>query len=329
MIIKKEHGAGGEEMDKFLKNTVLKKLLHAKFRNGLGLEEMDDSGTFPFQGKNIVFTTDAHTVDPIFFPGGDIGKLAVCGTVNDLSVMGATPLVLSNAMVLPEGIESSSIEKILQSMDEACEEAGVSIICGDTKVAGDNLIITTAGIGVAEKVIADTGLKVKDKIVVSGTMGDHGIAIMSHREGIAFETSLQSDVAPLNGMISTILRYDIHAMKDPTRGGLAKTLNEFSEKSKIGIQIYEEMVPVRKEVKTACELLGLNYFEVACEGKVVVACGEEDAEEVVKTLQKHKYGVNARIIGEVFEGDNVLLKTKVGGRRILEKPIADPVPRVC
>ena len=316
-------------MDKFLHMTVLKQLLHTKFQNGLGLEELDDSGTFPLKGTHIVFTTDAHAVDPIFFPGGDIGKLAVCGTVNDLSVMGATPLVLSNAMVLPEGIEISSIEKILHSMDAVCEEAGVSIICGDTKVAGDNLIITTSGIGITEKVITDTGLKIGDKILVSGTIGDHGIAIMSHREGIAFETALKSDVAPLNGMISSILTYDIHAMKDPTRGGLSKALNEFSEKSEVGIQIYEDCIPVKREVKAACEMLGLNYFDVACEGKVVLSVDKEHAEPVLKALKTHTYGVNASIIGEVVEGDRVLLKTKVGGRRILEKPIADPVPRVC
>ena len=329
MIIKKEHGAGGEEMDTFLKTTVLTRLLHKKYKGGLGLEELDDSGTFPLNGKHIVFTTDSHTVDPIFFPGGDIGKLAACGTINDISVMGATPLVLSNAMVLPEGIEISAIERILKSMDAVCEEAGVSIICGDTKVAGDNLIVTTSGIGITEKLITDTGLQENDKIIVSGTIGDHGIAIMSHREGIEFETSLESDVAPLNGMISEILEYNIHAMKDPTRGGLAKTLNEFSEKSGLGIQIYEESVPVRNEVRAACEMLGLNYFDIACEGKVVLSVDAEDSEDVLKTLRHHKYGKNAAIIGEVTEGDRVLLKTRVGGRRILEKPIADPVPRVC
>lgn len=329
MNIKKEHGAGGEEMDKFLKTIVLKRILHNKFKNGLGLEELDDSGTLPLNGKHLVFTTDSHTVDPIFFPGGDIGKLAVCGTINDIAVMGASPLVLSNAMVLPEGIEISSVEKILESMDAVCEEAGVSIICGDTKVAGDSLIITTSGIGIADEVIADTGLEVGDRIIVSGTIGDHGIAIMSHREGIEFETSLESDVAPLNGMISQILKWDIHAMKDPTRGGLAKTLNEFSEKSRVGIQIYEERIPVKQEVMAACEMLGLSYFDVACEGKVIIAVREEHADAVVETLRNHKYGRNASAIGEVVEGDRVLLKTRIGGRRILEKPIADPVPRVC
>lgn len=316
-------------MDKFLKTIVLKRILHNKFKNGLGLEELDDSGTLPLNGKHLVFTTDSHTVDPIFFPGGDIGKLAVCGTINDIAVMGASPLVLSNAMVLPEGIEISSVEKILESMDAVCEEAGVSIICGDTKVAGDSLIITTSGIGIADEVIADTGLEVGDRIIVSGTIGDHGIAIMSHREGIEFETSLESDVAPLNGMISQILKWDIHAMKDPTRGGLAKTLNEFSEKSKVGIQIYEEKIPVKQEVMAACEMLGLSYFDVACEGKVIIAVREEHADAVVETLRNHKYGRNASAIGEVVEGDRVLLKTRIGGRRILEKPIADPVPRVC
>ncbi|MBU6998562.1 MAG: hydrogenase expression/formation protein HypE [Theionarchaea archaeon] len=329
MIIKKEHGAGGEEMDKFLHTTVLKNLLHKKYKTGLGLDELDDAGTLPFNGTTLVFTTDAHTVDPTFFPGGDIGKLAVCGTINDLAVMGATPLALSNAMVLPEGIEVSHIDRILQSMDAICEEAGVSIICGDTKVAGDFVIVTTAGIGVAEKVISDAGVKVGDAIIVSGTIGDHGIAIMSHREGISFETALQSDVAPLNGMISKILCYDIHAMKDPTRGGLAKTLNEFSEKSGVGMQINEETIPVRREVRAASEMLGLNYYEIACEGKAVIACAPQDAEEVVKALRSHAYGRNASIIGEVMKGDKVLLKTRVGGRRVLEKPVADPVPRVC
>ncbi|MGD2248583.1 MAG: hydrogenase expression/formation protein HypE [Candidatus Methanofastidiosia archaeon] len=329
MIIKREHGAGGEEMEKFLKTTVLKTILHKKFKNGIGLEELDDSGTFPFKGTHIVFTTDSHTVDPVFFPGGDIGKLAACGTINDVSVMGATPLVMSNAMVLPEGIEVSIIEKVLSSMDAVCEEAGVSIICGDTKVAGNTLIVTTSGIGVTDKIITDSGAKIGDKIIVSGTIGDHGIAIMSHREGIAFETALESDVAPLNTMISQILPYDIHAMKDPTRGGLANALNEFSDKAHIGIQIEDELVPVRREVKAACEMLGLNYYDVACEGKVIMAVNPDDAEDILKTLQKHKYGKNAAIIGDVIKEDKVLLKTRIGGRRILEKPIADPVPRVC
>lgn len=329
MIIKREHGAGGEEMDKFLQTTVLTTLLHKKFKNGLGLDELDDSGTLPFNGKTLVFTTDAHTVDPLFFPGGDIGKLAVCGTINDLSVMGATPLVLSNAMVLPEGIDITVIKDILHSMDAVCQEAGTSIICGDTKVAGDNLIITTSGIGITETVITDAGLQEGDKIIVSGTIGDHGIAIMSHREGIAFETSLTSDVAPLNGMISHITKYDIHAMKDPTRGGLAKALNEFCEKSNVGIQIYEDEIPVKQQVKAASEMLGLSYYDIACEGKIVLSVKKEHASQVVKTLRTHKYGKDAAIIGDVIKGDKVLLKTKVGGRRILEKPIADPVPRVC
>lgn len=329
MIVKKEHGAGGEEMDTFLKHTIFTKLTHNRLDHGLGLLDMDDSGTFSLHGLHIVFSTDAHTVDPLFFPGGDIGKLAVCGTINDIAVMGAQPLALSNAMVLPEGTSFTHVEQILTSMNDICEEAGVAIICGDTKVAGDNLIITTSGIGTAERIISDAGLKIGDKIIVSGTIGDHGIAIMSHREGISFETSLQSDVAPLNGMISHILSYDIHAMKDPTRGGLANALNEFSEKSGVGIEIMEEAVPVRREVRAASEMLGLNYYHVACEGKVVMGVQADDAEDVVEHLHGHPYGKNAAIIGEVIKGDRVLLKTRIGGRRILEKPIADPVPRVC
>jgi hydrogenase expression/formation protein HypE len=329
MIVKKEHGAGGEEMDIFLKNTIFNQLTHNHLENGLGLLDMDDSGTFPLNGSHIVFSTDAHTVDPLFFPGGDIGKLAACGTINDIAVMGAEPMVLSNAMVLPEGISFTDIEQVLHSMNEVCDEAGVSIICGDTKVAGDNLIITTSGIGISKTIITDSGLKRGDKIIVSGTIGDHGIAIMSHREGISFETSLQSDVAPLNGMISQILTYDIHAMKDPTRGGLAKALNEFSDKSHVGIEITEEAVPVRREVRAASEMLGLNYYHIACEGKVIMGVRADQAADVVEQLHQHSYGKNAAIIGEVIKGDRVLLKTKIGGRRILEKPIADPVPRVC
>ncbi len=196
-------------------------------------------------------------------------------------------------------------------------------------MAGNTLIVTTSGIGVTDAVIPDSGAQIGDKIIVSGTIGDHGIAIMSHREGIAFETALKSDVAPLNTMISQILQYDIHAMKDPTRGGLANALNEFSDKAHVGIQIEDQLVPVRREVKAACEMLGLNYYDVACEGKVVISVNQDDAEDILKMLKKHKYGKNSAIIGEVIKGDKVLLKTRIGGRRILEKPIADPVPRVC
>ncbi|NPV50990.1 MAG: hydrogenase expression/formation protein HypE [Candidatus Methanofastidiosum sp.] len=328
-IIKSEHGGGGEMMEAMIKSLYVKGFSLNKVTGGLGLSDMDDSGTIPFCEGHIVFTTDSHTVTPLFFPGGDIGRLSVSGTINDISVMGAKPLALSSGVILPEGFPTDQFRKVIKSMNETLKEADVPLITGDTKVAGNDLFINTSGVGYTKNLLSDKGLKEGDLIIVSGTVGDHGASMLSVREDISFLSNIKSDVAPLNKMIEKILPYNIHAMKDPTRGGIANALNEFSKKSGLRIEIKEENVPVREEVSSICDILGLNYMEIACEGKVLVAASREDAETVLDILRKDKLGKNAAIIGEVKKGEKVLLETIIGGKRILESPIADPVPRVC
>jgi hydrogenase expression/formation protein HypE len=292
-------------------------------------------------------------VKPIFFPGGDIGRLAVAGTVNDIAVMGAEPTALSCGFILEEGLLIDKFEKILRSMSKTCREADVYIITGDTKVvekgALGGCVINTSGIGVRnealEKNIAevkkhrvfdaqwilDSNLREGDKIIVSGTMGDHGLAVLSSQEGYDFGSHITSDVAPLNKLIMHLLNIGgIVAMKDPTRGGLSNTLNELSEKSKVGILAHEEKIPVRGDVNTACEMLGLDPLEVGNEGKVVVGVIPQKAEEILAALKETEEGKNAQIVGEATkEFSQVVLKTTVGGKRILAPPIGDPIPRIC
>jgi len=326
------HGGGGEAMHGLL-SILLKKISKKNALGGIGLEELDDAATIPFRGENIVFTTDSYVVKPVFFPGGDIGKLSVCGTVNDLAVMGAKPLAISSAFIIGEGFPLSDLERIVESMDKVSREVNVPIITGDTKVVEDDigLIINTAGLGIAKKVVPDCGLRPGDRILINGPVGDHGIALMAHREGIGFDTTLSSDCAPLWSLVAGMLKYDVHAMKDPTRGGLAACLNEMARKSGVEVVIDEEAIPVRKEVLAASEMLGIDPLTVANEGKVVLSVAEEDAEKVLKALRKNKYGQEAGIIGVVGKKDKgrVLLKTVIGGERILESPMGDPVPRVC
>jgi len=328
-IIKSEHGGGGEMMESMIKSLYVEGFSLNSVKGGLGLSDMDDSGTIPFNDGHIVFTTDSHTVTPLFFPGGDIGKLSVSGTINDLSVMGATPLALSSGVIIPEGFPTDNFRKIIKSMDEALKEAGVPLITGDTKVAGNDLFINTSGVGYTKKLLADKCLKEGDLIIVSGTVGDHGASLLSVREDIPFLSNIKSDVAPLNKMIASILPFNVHAMKDPTRGGIANALNEFSKKSNVRIEIKEEKIPVREEVVAICDILGLNFMEIACEGKVLISVAREDADNVLDSLKKNRYGKNAAIIGEVKKGEKVILETVIGGKRILDPPIADPVPRVC
>ena len=328
-VIKSEHGGGGEMMESLIRSLYVNGFSLKSVKGGLGLEEMDDSGTIPFGNGHIVFTTDSHTVTPLFFPGGDIGRLSVSGTINDLSVMGAKPLALSCGVILPEGFPTEDFRRVIKSMDDTLKEAGVPLITGDTKVAGDDLFINTSGVGFTENLICDSGLKEGDSIIVSGTIGDHGAALLSVREEISFISEIRSDVAPLNKLISKILPYKVHAMKDPTRGGISNALNELSKKSNVRIDIREEDVPVREEVSSICDILGLNYMEIACEGKVIIGVGKDDAESVLETLKKDPLGKNASIIGEVKKGEAVVLETIIGGKRILEPPVSDPVPRVC
>ena len=289
------HGAGGEVMGELLQ--TLTKFKHNN-AGGIGLESLDDGAVIPFNGENLVFTTDSHVVRPIFFPGGDIGRIAVCGTINDLAMMGARPIALSCGMIIEEGFEIDDLVRIVASMDDALGEAGANLVTGDTKVmergALDGITINTAGIGIAKIIVRDNGLVPGDSIIVSGTLGDHGIAIMAHREGFDLGEQIKSDVAPLWGMMEKVLDAGtIHAMKDPTRGGFASTINEMARKSRVGIRIKEEKLPIRKSVRSAAGMLGIDPLEVANEGKVVMGVPSSSVDAILAALRTHKYGMDA------------------------------------
>ena len=341
------HGAGGEMMHELIDSHIAPFL--PAFPVDVPLRSFDDSAVV----DGIVFTTDSHTVKPIIFPGGDIGSLAVCGTVNDISVMGATPIAMASALVLEEGLEIEILERIMQSMGEYSKRTRVPIVTGDTKVvekgAADEIIITTSAIGrrsahldndlkvakkyrkVASRWMTDDNLRPGDSIIVSGTLGDHGIAILSFREGYGFETEIKSDIAPLNELVESILEVGgVVSMKDPTRGGLANTLNEWASKSKVGIEIEEAKIPISGPVRNACELLGLDPLSIGNEGKLVVGVVPQMAEEVLDAIKGFDIGKRAEIVGKVSkDAGRVMLRTEVGGRRILEPPVGDPVPRIC
>jgi hydrogenase expression/formation protein HypE len=354
--IKLEHGAGGEGMHELLKLvlsyftfTDVRGDNPAKAEIEVPLHALDDSAVV----DNIVFTTDSHTVKPLFFPGGDIGSLAIAGTVNDISVMGAEPLCLSVAFVIEEGFPFSDFERVLASMRQTCEAAEVAVVTGDTKVvergAVEKMVVNTSALGKRtttldknmEEVrkyrefdanwLTDSNLRDGDKIIVSGYVGDHGVALLSFREGFEFDTALNSDIAPLNKPIQEILAVGgVVTMKDPTRGGVANLLNEFSEKSNVGILIEEEKIPVRESVRSACELLGIDPLEVGNEGKIVLGVVKEKADEVLDALKRTERGKDAAIIGSATnELKGVVMKTRVGGKRIVETPRGDPVPRIC
>lgn len=332
------HGAGGTIMVELIKSIILNNIRRRSVFDGIGLDDMDDGATVPLGTYELVLTMDGHTVDPIFFPGGDIGKLAAAGTINDLAVMGARPLALMDSIIVEEGFPISDLEKIVKSMNETVEEVGAAIIHGDFKVMPkgkvDKIVISTAGIGLAERgrILKDSNLKLGDKVIVSGFVGDHGIALASVKEGIEFETSIKSDVAPIWDVVEAALKVGgIHAAKDPTRGGLSMALNEMALKSGLSIWVKEKDIPIREEVKAASEMLGLNPLEVTCEGVAVLVVDSSIADEVLEAIRKTKHGANASIIGEVRrrpEG-KVVLETIVGGRKLLEPPLGEPTPRVC
>ncbi|OPY34070.1 MAG: thiamine monophosphate kinase [Methanomassiliicoccales archaeon PtaU1.Bin124] len=341
------HGAGGELMQELIAKHIVPFL--PKMKTDVPLDSFDDSAVV----DGIVFTTDAHTVKPLFFPGGDIGALAVCGTVNDISVMGGEPLGLASAMVLEEGLELETLEKVMASIGKYSEISGVPVVTGDTKVmeagAIDKMVVSTSAIGrrsrhmnhnlevasasrqVDSKWLTDDNLRDGDVIIVSGNMGDHGIALLSFREGYGFESKVQSDVAPLNGLIAEVLKVGgAVCMKDPTRGGLANAINEWSAKSNVGIDLEETTIPMSEPVQNAAEMLGLDPLTIGNEGKVLIGVVPEQAEEVLKTVRRHPYGKNAAIIGKASKGTkHVVMRTEVGGKRILEPPVGDPVPRIC
>lgn len=314
------------------------------------LEALDDSAVI----DGIVLKSDSHTVKPLFFPGGDIGRLSIAGTVNDIAVMGAKPLALTSGFVIEEGFPILDLEKIVKSMSKTCREAGVHIITGDTKVMErgsiENLIVNTSGIGKRtdalnhnieeirryrsfdSRWLLDSNLKSGDKIIVSGYIGDHGIAILSLREGYNFGSEIASDVAPLNNLIHDLLSEvgGVVKMKDPTRGGLANALNEWSAKSNVGILINETKIPMRESVKAASEMLGIDPLEVANEGKIILSVVSQKVEEVLTFLKDSKEGRNAEVIGDVTNDfSRVVLETEVGGKRILSPPVGDPIPRIC
>jgi hydrogenase expression/formation protein HypE len=337
MKILLSHGAGGEMMNRLISDSILKNLSLNNLGE-VGLSDLDDGASISIGDKELVMSTDSYVVSPIFFPGGDIGKLAACGTINDISMMGAKPLALSLALIIEEGFETSELERIISSLDEVCKNTGVSVITGDTKVMQrgklDKIVINTTGIGIAErgKVINDSHLSPGDKIILSGTVGDHGVSLLSFREGFGFETSLCSDVAPLWHMVEKSLKVGgITAMRDPTRGGLAATLNDFARKSNTGVVIHEDKIPLKPEVEAASRMLGIDPYTVANEGKAVIGVKADKAEEMLDVLRSTKHGKNAEIIGEAIDKykGKVILETIVGGRRIMEPPVGDPVPRVC
>ena len=330
------HGAGGRAMGELLEKYVLNTFTN-KSAGDIGLDQLDDGATIDLPGEGtLVLTTDSHVVNPLFFPGGDIGKLAVCGTVNDLAVMGAKPVALTSSLIVEEGFPLPDLSRVMASMEESSRESGVPIITGDTKVlekgAMDGLAINTAGIGFAKEPVSDAGMNPGDRVILTGTIGDHGMALMQYREGLSFRTELESDIAPLNDLLEVALEAgEITAMKDPTRGGIAAALNEMADKSGLGITVKEESIPIREAVSGIAELIGISPYEVANEGKAVVTASRETAGKVVDALRSHPLGREAREIGKVTEewSGKVIMETEIGGRRFLEAPLGDPVPRIC
>ena len=340
-------GAGGELMHELLSDHIIP--FFPKVKTEVPLDSFDDSAVV----DDVVFTIDGHTVKPLIFPGGDIGSLSVSGTVNDISVMGAKPIGMALSMILEEGLDLEILETVAKSIGKYSKLSGVPVVTGDTKVveqgAADEMIVTTSAIGkrspyldsnlqkaseyrkVDSRWLTDNNLREGDAIIVSGTLGDHGVSLLSFREGYGFETELQSDVAPLNGLIEEVLKTGgAVCMKDPTRGGFANAINEWSSKSNIGVEIDETSVPLSETVVNACELLGIDPLAIGNEGKVVIGCVPDMADEIVNTLRSHPQGRNAAIIGYATSRfEHVVLKTEIGGHRILEAPVGDPVPRIC
>ena len=326
------HGSGGK-----LAHELVEKSFVKAFANPF-LAKLDDSAVMDFSGR-LAFTTDSYVVSPIFFPGGDIGKLAVYGTVNDLAMSGAKPLYLSLAFIIEEGLPQAELNEIVDSVQKAAQEAGVEIVTGDTKVvhrgSADKLFINTAGVGIIPEGVDISGSKARpgDRVILSGAIGDHGIAVLSQREGLSFSTQLESDCAPLGSLVAEMLgaSSNIHCLRDPTRGGLATTLNELAKQSKVSIRIEEEKIPVREEVLAACEMLGFDPLYVANEGKLVAIVPAKDVDRILKAMRENHYGTSAAIIGEVKaeHPGRVVMKTCLGASRIVDMLVGDLLPRIC
>jgi hydrogenase expression/formation protein HypE len=328
------HGAGGR-----MSHQLIQKAFMSAFDNP-ALRASDDAARVESNlHSNLAISTDAHVVFPLFFPGGDIGKLAVCGTVNDVAMLGAKPMYLTAGFILEEGLPMETLKQVVASMKSAADEAGVQIVAGDTKVVqkgkADGLYITTAGVGVVREGVSISGANAKagDAVILSGSIGDHGIAVLAARGELGFQSSLQSDVAPLNHLIDAMMNAssNVHVLRDPTRGGLATTLNEIANQSNVGIMLNEETLPVHPEVAAACEMLGFDPLYVANEGKLVTMVAREDAEKVLAAMRATKYGEGAVIIGEVTAEPRgrVLLKTELGSTRIVDMLAGEMLPRIC
>jgi len=327
------HGGGGKLM-----HQLIGKMFLTAFANPL-LETRHDSTVVEWTGKKLAFTTDSYVVRPIFFPGGDIGSMAVHGTVNDLAMSGARPLYLSSAFILEEGLPMETLWRVVCSMRDAAQRCGVQIITGDTKVVdkgkGDGLFINTAGIGVVEheQKIAPQNARPGDGVLVSGDLGRHGMAIMAVREGLEFESEIESDSAPVADLVLELLRagIEIHCLRDLTRGGLASALNEIAEASAVKIEVVEKSVPVREDVHAACEILGLDPLHVACEGRFAAFIAAKDAERALEIMSGHAAGTGSVVIGQVAEGSPplVTLKSAIGASRILDMPSGEQLPRIC
>ncbi len=327
------HGSGGT-----LSHDLVEKRVLAHISNQT-LNSMDDSAVLRC-GARLAFTTDSYVISPILFPGGDIGRLAVCGTVNDLAMVGAQAAALSLALIIEEGLPLRTLDTVMQSVGDACAESGVSIITGDTKVVdrgkADELFITTSGIGLLPEGIDISGRHAQpgDKVLVSGCIAEHGVAIMSAREGLSFTTTIASDCAPLNGLVNVMLdaaAHAVHTMRDPTRGGVATTLNEIASQSSVGIIIDESAIPVRQEVHSACEMLGLDPLYVANEGKLLAICAPEQADDLLEVMRTHPLGRDTAIIGQIIseKPGKVLMRTRMGTKRLVQTLAGELLPRIC
>lgn len=329
-VIKLGHGSGGLLTSRLIKNVVL------KYFNNPVIKRLEDSAALNVKTQHIAFTTDSYVINPIFFPGGDIGKLAICGTVNDLAMKGAVPRFISFSLIIEEGLSLGDLEKILRSASREAKRAGVQVVCGDTKVVergkADKIFITTSGVGHMKINLGKEKVKIGDKVVVSGTLGDHGIAVMNERLQLKLKSTITSDVASLNLITNKLFHYTsaIHFMRDPTRGGVVTVLNEMIDGTKLGIMIDENTLPVKKEVRGACEILGLDPLYVANEGKFVAFIDNKKVKQVLKVIKSHPLGKNATIIGEVIKDPRgVWLKTTIGGVHPLLQLEAEGLPRIC
>jgi hydrogenase expression/formation protein HypE len=333
-----KYGAGGQAMRSLIRQVFLDGMTRDCPDGNIELSAMDDGAAVRIGDRWLVITTDSHVIHPVFFPGGDIGRLAVSGTVNDLAMMGATDvLAMTCAVIIEEGFSRDDLVRIQRSIRTACDEAGAVIVTGDTKVMGrgelDGIVLNTTGVAITDRVIPDAGLQQGDRLIVTGTIGDHGMAVMAGRHGLSFDGDLRSDVAPLNGLIRAALAVapaSVSAMKDPTRGGLASALHEMAEKSRVGITVEEAALPVTAEVRAAGELLGIDPMHVANEGKAVLGVRAEAAGAVLDALRAHPLGRQAAIVG-TCTGDRlgaVILDTGFG-RRLVTEPEGEPLPRIC